>query len=105
MTEFDRVTGTVTLMSMEHLVVFSDIQAPSQLASGASGTITGYVTYQGSASQTVYVDLLDSDTGALVKRVGPWGLSNLGPIHTLEIAFTMPAKTFNWTLVLHDGSY
>lgn len=97
---YDSVSGKVVLAV--GTAVLSDIAFPSMLGQGETGVVTGYATNTGTIQLNLIVDLVDTDTGAVVDSVGPVSTIPQAPYFTFELSFVMPNRDFNFQLVLHD---
>ena len=104
MTIYDRWpdTGSNIVALLAASAALSDIVAPSALYQGQVGHITGYATNTGNVNLTLYADLVDADTGAVITTQGPMSTTPQSPIRTLDLPFTMPNKVFNWYIILRD---
>ena len=105
MVQYDRYPNTgslpVDLRTANARIDDSTIVAPTTLAPGDVGHITGTVTNIGNTSLTLIIELWDADTNSMLDSLDRF-VTPPFPVADFDLAFTMPNRNFNWFLVLRD---
>lgn len=90
---------------MTQSAILSDLVAPATLDPGQIGHVTGYATNTGNEDITVYVELINADTQAVISSSGAKYLSIYAAPYTIfDLPFTMPNQDLHWYLSLNDGT-